>query len=90
MLLRVLGGICLICATFVKKFTICLDICKEVLYNMAQLNRELRGRVKFPTGGKAHELFEKHDSVKFRSRQYSLDERSDSIAGFCVWFALEW
>lgn len=30
--------------------------------------------MKFPTGGKAREPIW-HDSVKFRSRQYSLDER---------------
>jgi len=35
--------------------------------------------VKFPTGGKARELMQLYavlaDSVRFRSRQYSLDER---------------
>ena len=34
----------------------------------------LQGRVQVPTGGKAHER-SAHDSVKLRSRQYSLDER---------------
>ena len=48
--------------------------------NVKEINRTkiLRGGVRFPTGGipvKVSPRAERHDLVRFQSRQYSLDER---------------
>jgi hypothetical protein len=63
------------------------NLLKSGLYRViiaVEKRRDLQGRVQVPTGGTAREprgtdrMFlevSKADSVRFRSRQYSLDER---------------
>jgi len=59
----------------IKTFWLSIALPPINCYNHNDLKKYLRGRAKFPTGGKVREPAKGVEPVRFRYRQYSLDGR---------------